>query len=613
MYSATLLDGQVAGHGGLLCDASLARVYKPLSGPRGVAEAAFYARVCRDPATPPASLMPRYFGTSAPHADTAPGADAPLFLVLEDLTAGCRRPCVLDLKVGVQSWDEGAPPAKVAAERGKWLPQSQLGFRMTGMRAWRAAVDAECGGRWLEHGRAHAYALTAEGVPAALAEFVAAASGEGVRLDVVARFLVRLREVRAHFAVQSAHRFYGSSLLFVFDGDSSGNGGVADVRMIDFAHVWPIADGGRDAGYLRGVDSIIAAFEAVVQRAGAYAPGSSDGWAAYLAALPLGEPEAARSPGGAAAASDALAAPVSSCAGALNAAKPAAPLFAVPPSATITSLEHVPFATWQSVYEPAEDTWLLCDALASHLGRITADGCPGLVVELGCVACVGCFCCHHPAPVTHPSLRRSGSGYVSTHLLQLLQPHVETSGGAGAAAALPACACIACDINPAACLATLGTAAANGVGARADALQCDLLASLRSRLAGSVDVFLFNPPYVPTPRAEVPAAGAFAALGAGADVGSAGGALSVLAAAWAGGERGRLVIDRAVPLVAQLLRRPTQEQPRGGVAFWVLVEENRPLEVLAALRGTGVAAAIVASTRAQNERLHIVLAQWPQS
>lgn len=48
---------------------------------------------------------------------------------------------------------------------------------------------------------------------------------------------------------------------------------------------------------------------------------------------------------------------------------------------------------------------------------------------------------------------------------------------------------------------TRDTLAAHGL--QADVVVTDLVHGLEKRLAGSVDVLLFNPPYVPTPEYEV--------------------------------------------------------------------------------------------------------------
>ena len=53
--------------------------------------------------------------------------------------------------------------------------------------------------------------------------------------------------------------------------------------------------------------------------------------------------------------------------------------------------------------------------------------------------------------------------------------------------------------------------------------------ALLPRLNGAVDLLIFNPPYVPTPDEEVGRGG--------------------IAAAWARGARGRVIIDQVMPQV----------------------------------------------------------------
>ncbi len=60
--------------------------------------------------------------------------------------------------------------------------------------------------------------------------------------------------------------------------------------------------------------------------------------------------------------------------------------------------------------------------------------------------------------------------------------------------------------------------------------------SLKSSLQGQVDVLIFNPPYVPTPNSEVQDG----YLNRNSDI---------IAAAWAGGDRGRVVIDQFLPTI----------------------------------------------------------------
>jgi len=137
------------------------------------------------------------------------------------------------------------------------------------------------------------------------------------------------------------------------------------------------------------------------------------------------------------------------------------------------------------------------------------------------------------------------------------------------------------DVSPSATRDAACTLSACGHGrAPSDLALCDLAGPLLQRLAGQVDVLAFNPPYVPTPVEEVTAGG--------------------ISAAWAGGDRGRVVIDRALPAIAALLA------PSGGEAFIVTVAENQPLEVLAAMARLGVPGEVVLERSADEERLVIL-------
>ena len=94
-----------------------------------------------------------------------------------------------------------------------------------------------------------------------------------------------------------------------------------------------------------------------------------------------------------------------------------------------------------------------------------------------------------------------------------------------------------------------------------------------------MDVVAFNPPYVPTPEEEVGAPG--------------------VAAAWAGGDRGRRVLDAALPLLVQLLAPD-------GELFIVTVHENGPDEVLALMAALGAPGARALERTADEERLTIL-------
>lgn len=210
--------------------------------------------------------------------------------------------------------------------------------------------------------------------------------------------------------------------------------------------------------------------------------------------------------------------------------------------AKLPSLEHLTLEDYNNVYEPAEDTYLLCDALELDRELFMSIK-PKRALEIG-----------------------SGSGCVITFFGQLCK-EIGVD-----------CSLYATDINIKAVDVTTRTATANDVHVAVS--NIDLLGN-NSPADNSIDVLLFNPPYVPTPSAEVGSNG--------------------IEAAWAGGFRGREVIDRFLPSLPEMISRPH------GRCYLILVQDNRPEEVSDILRENGLETKIVISTKARNERLMVML------
>ena len=93
---------------------------------------------------------------------------------------------------------------------------------------------------------------------------------------------------------------------------------------------------------------------------------------------------------------------------------------------------------------------------------------------------------------------------------------------------------------------------------------------------------LFNPPYVPTPVEEVESGG--------------------LASSWAGGERGRQVIDEFLPMVPEYLTS-------NGLLYMVTIAQNDPPSIMAWLAQLGLEAEVVLIVNADEEKLVILRAQ----
>jgi release factor glutamine methyltransferase len=262
-------------------------------------------------------------------------------------------------------------------------------------------------------------------------------------------------------------------------------------------------------------------------------------------------------------------------------------------TATVPSLDHLTYRDYESVYEPSDDTYLLMDALQYELQKqivVAADQTP-ICLEIGC-----------GTGVVSAFFRQ----YWMTHMISspntVCPPPYDTDDDAAAtltAAAVtsgPSLLSYVTDINPIALRVTQRTFQQLQISPlpplplplpttlcqsprphgnhqppllqqqqqrqQVECIQCDLATPLLRQLQHQVDFIIFNPPYVPTANEEIgvghhhhhhhPDGGGHDHTSSSSSTSSSS---DVLRASYAGGTNGRMVIDRALPQIVQLLRR----------------------------------------------------------
>ncbi|XP_074559339.1 uncharacterized protein LOC141815305 [Curcuma longa] len=193
------------------------------------------------------------------------------------------------------------------------------------------------------------------------------------------------------------------------------------------------------------------------------------------------------------------------------------------------------------VYEPCDDSFALVDALLADRKHLIEQR-PRLCMEVGC-----------------------GSGYVISSLAIMLS---ELGNGVNY---------FATDINQDAAEATRATLEAHGL--HAEIVVTDIASGLQKNLAGLVDVVVVNPPYVPTPEEEVGCKG--------------------ITASWAGGERGRSIIDRILPVADELLSEK-------GWLYMVTLTANNPSQICCLMKQKGYASRIIVQRSTEEESLHVI-------
>ena len=230
-----------------------------------------------------ALFTPEYFGLFEHQPDSSATCEKPQtcrygtnynsYILANNLIANYSKASILDIKMGVETFESDAPEDKRIREINKYELQREMGFRIVGMRVYSpSSVQAATDG-YVIFSKSFGRSLTSrDEIKRALITFFGGEEDQRLlpkdvlnnRSKAIKKIMSQLKLIRRWFQENDVFSFTSSSLLILYESDDNASqSGGADVKMIDFGRVRRRKGG--DPGYHHGLRKLMTIMEEILR------------------------------------------------------------------------------------------------------------------------------------------------------------------------------------------------------------------------------------------------------------------------------------------------------------------------------------------------------------